>query len=118
MASTRNKNTKGDYCLQQRSIRQQREHIEYVHGPFGTAYDPALPCLGFNPSHMPAATFSKNPVEIESSLFGINSTNLETPKPNTIAHLKKLPQKDFFDRLPMIMPHNLVIENNQRPLRS
>ena len=41
MASTRNNNTKGNYCLQQRSIRMQREHLEYVHGATGTAYDPS-----------------------------------------------------------------------------
>ena len=71
MASTRNNNTKGNYCLQQRSIRMQREHIEYVNGPTGTAYDTALPCLGFNPSHMPASAFSRNPVEIESLFLAL-----------------------------------------------
>ena len=114
MASTRNNNTKGDYCLRQRSIKQQRDHIEYVNGPSGSAYDPALPCLGFNPSHMPAATFSKNPVEIESSLFGINSTNLVNPAPAVVPQLKTLRETKFFDRMPLVMPLDLVIPNNQR----
>ena len=56
---------------------------------------------------MSREALSTNPVEIESALFGINSTNLVDPKPNTIAHLKSLPKKEFFDRLPMLMPKDL-----------
>ena len=99
MASTRNNNTTGNYCLQQRSIRMQREHLEYVHGATGTAYDPALPCLGFNPTHMPASTFSKNPVEIESSLFGI----------------KTVKERAWFATPQLIMPKDLVVSTQQRP---
>ena len=115
MASTRNNNTKGNYCLQQRSIRMQREHIEYVNGPTGTAYDTALPCLGFNPSHMPASAFSRNPVEIESSLFGINSTNLVDPQPEPCPMLKTVPEKAWFATPELIMPKELVVSTRQRP---
>ena len=115
MASTRNKNTKGDYCLQQRSYQTALGHVEYQHGPFGSAYNPALPCLGFNPSHMPASTFSKNPVEIESSLFGINSTNLVDPQPEPCPLLTKVQEKAWFSTPELIMPKNLVVSTIQRP---
>jgi len=115
MASTRNNNTPGNYCLQQRSYKQSRSHVEYVNGPSGVAYKNALPCLGFNPSHMPASAFSCNPVEIESSLFGINSTNLVDPQPDVVPQLKHVNEQAYFKTSPLIMPKDLVVLKNQRP---
>ena len=78
MASTRNNNTRGDYCLQQKSIMEQRNYLDYKYGAFGRAYNNAIPTFGITPSHMPREAFSYNSVQIESALFGINSTNLAT----------------------------------------
>ena len=64
---------------------------------------------------MPRDTLSNNSVEIESALFGINSTNLVEPQPDINPKLKTIPMKQFFQRTPLIMPKPLVIENNQRP---
>ena len=89
MASTRNNNTPNDYCLQQRSYKDASKYNEYVNSQVGRAYNNALPCMGIMPSHMPREAFSKNSVEIESSLFGINSTNLVNPQQPVIPHLKR-----------------------------
>ena len=115
MASTRNKNTPEDYCLQQRSYKNSIEHIKYKHGAFGSAYNNAQPCLGFNASHMPWTALSHNPVEIESSLFGINANNLVNPQPKVEPQLKSLPMKNYFDRQELIMPEKLVVSKTQRP---
>lgn len=115
MASTRNKNTKSDYCLQQRSYQSSRNYINYNYSQYGHAYDPAIPCVGYMPSHMPRDTLSSNPVEIESALFGINSTNLVEAQEPIIPKLRTVPMKQYFQRVPLIMPKSLVIENNQRP---
>ena len=115
MASTRNNNTPNDYCLQQRSYTDSLKYNEYKYASVGRAYDNAIPCVGITPSHMPREAFSHNSVEIESSLFGINSTNLVNPQAPVEPKLKKLPEKSFFERLPMYMPEPLVIERNQRP---
>lgn len=115
MTSTRNNNTKSDYCLQQRSYQSARLYMDYKHSTYGHAYDPAIPCVGYMPSHMPRNTLSHNPVEIESSLFGINSNNLVNPQPPPRPELKTVPMKAFFQRTPLIMPKPLVMENNQRP---
>ena len=64
---------------------------------------------------MPREAFSHNSVEIESSLFGINATNLVNPQAPVQPKLKQLPEKSFFERLPMYMPEPLVVERNQRP---
>ena len=115
MASTRNINTPSDYCLQQRSYKDSLKYNEYENSQAGRAYHNALPCMGITPSHMPREAFSKNSVEIESSLFGINSTNLVTPQQPVVPHLKTLPEVSYFERLPMYMPEHLVVETDQRP---
>ena len=111
MASTRNKNTSSDYCLEQKQNRQIFGYTEYNHSQYGAAYKNALPTVGITPSHMPREAFSKNSVDIESALFGINSTNLVTPQPK----LTQLPELAYFERIPFILPNPLVVENKQRP---
>lgn len=116
MASTRNKNTTGNYILEQRSLDLAREYDLYKNAPNGPAYDPALPEFGFNPSTMGRDNFAYNSIDIETALFGISSTNLVNPQPRVEPELKRLPEIKYFDRLPkLIMPMPLVIENNQRP---
>lgn len=118
MASTRSRNTPGNYKLEQTINKSSSNYDLYKYSQHGPAYEPAIPSIGFFPNAMSREALSANPIEIESALFGINSTNLVEPKPNTIARLKSLPRKDFFNRTSMIMPDKLVIEDNQRPLRS
>ena len=115
MASTRNKNTSGNYILEQRNFSLARDYDSYQHSQYGKAYSNALPCLGFNPSHMPMQTFAHNPIEIEGALFGINSTNLVNPQAKVVPQQKTLPTIKYFDTTPLIMPNPLVIENKQRP---
>ena len=115
MASTRNKNTCSNYCLEQRILSQSLNYSEYRNGASGAAYAPALACVGIRPSQMPRDILSQNSVDIESALFGINSTNLvETQKP-VIPQLTTLPVVSFFGRMQLIMPDPLVVEKFQRP---
>ena len=115
MASTRNNNTSGDYCLQQRSYTDSLNYTEYKNSQVGRAYQNAIPCMGITPSHMPREAFSKNSVEIESSLFGINSTNLVNPQQPIVPELIKLPEVSYFKKIPMFIPEPLVVQKNQRP---
>ena len=115
MTSTRNINSSSDYCLQQASFRGMVRYMFYEHSQYGTCLDPAIPCVGYTPSHLPRDVLSHNPIEIESALFGINSSNLVSPQKPVQPYLKKLPSKQFFQRAPLIMPSPLIMENNQRP---
>jgi hypothetical protein len=115
MASTRNLNTRGNYNLEQQSNSLSRNYSSYLYNAQGRAYQPSIPTIGFMPNRMPRNTLSTNPIDIESLLFGINSTNLVTPQKPIKPQLKKIPTSVFFDRLPVHMPKPLVIENNQRP---
>ena len=87
----------------------------YVNSQVGQAYHTAVPCVGITRSHMPRDAFSYNPVEIETTLFGINSTNLVQPSKPACPELKQLQFVPFFDRQQVILPEPLVIEANQRP---
>ena len=115
MASTRNKNTPEDYCLEQRSLTQSRDYKLYEYGSNGRAYHTAIPCLGVTPSHMPRNTLSDNPVDIESALFGINSTNLVEPQKPVVPQLKTVPEVAYFERMALILPEEFVPLKNQRP---
>ena len=90
MTSTRDKNSQGNYSLEQKAMRTVRENLGYYNGPNGHAYKPALPEL-YNISRIPADVLSSNPTDIESSLWGINSNNLVLPMPKVVPHLKSLP---------------------------
>ena len=115
MASTQNKNTPNNYCIQQRQFALAKKYSLYKNGQQGQAYQPAIPCVGYMPSHMPRDTFSTNSVDIESALHGTNSTNLVNPQCCVTPELTPIPTRSFFERIPVIMPKPLVIENNQRP---
>ena len=116
MASTRNINTKGNYDMEQKQNTIRNNYENYKHSQYGMAYRSETPAVGILHGHMPRETLSKNPIEIESMLFGINSTNLVNPQQPPTPKLKKLPERKFFERPTLIMPLPLTIEDKQRPL--
>ena len=115
MTSTRNKNAPAEYCLQQKTYAMANDYNEYKYSCTGKAYDPALPVLGFNPTKMPWDTFANNPVDIESSLFGINSTNLVNPQKPVTPEVKKIKEKEFFKTKRLIMPERFIVSKYNRP---
>lgn len=113
MASTRNINTKNDYALEKRmnkNILDQRLFVNYGENPSPAHYD-----IGMTPSQMFAGHLSSNYVDVESTLRGIRSTNLEGPSFNATPNYKKLETRALFERTPMIMPDHLIHYNNERP---
>ena len=88
--------------FQQRQFKLANDYELYQNSSYGPAYDPAIPCVGYTPSHMARNTLSRNPIEIESALFGINSTNLVEPQKPVKPQLKTVPMKQFFQRAPLL----------------
>jgi hypothetical protein len=115
MTSTRNNNTIGNYCLQLKAISAQSQHREFTNGPSGAAHNPGIPLIGSLPSKMPPTLFSKNPVEIESSLFGIGSTNLVCPSLPVTPYLTTVPTKQFFKMPRLIAESKCLDYGPQRP---
>ena len=117
MSSTREINDPSRFCQEQKSLYDTHTHVmwKYRTIPFHSSY----PTAGIN---MPAMKngfvnniLSNNACDIESSLFGIGSSNLVNKKPNVVPKLNKLDNAQFFDRLNVSMPVPLVIEKEQRP---
>lgn len=115
MASTRNKNTPGNYCLDQRQNVGIESWQLYTNGANGYAYDTKLAGVGLNQGQMPWNTLSHNPADIESFLFGINSTNLVNPAPPLTPHFKSLSSVNLFEKKPVLMPVPQAIPKFQRP---
>lgn len=115
MASTRNKNMPNEYCLFKRNNEDIVNNRLTKSRRF--ANKSAIPCAGINVGHMPNEVLSHNATDIESRLYGINSTNLVQPERPLTPELKNLPSIAFFDRPKVFLPEPLVIEKNQRPHR-
>lgn len=115
MASTRNKNTPGNYCLEQKQNIGIESWQLYKNGANGYAYDTRLPGNGLNPGQLPWYTLSNNPADIESFLLGINSTNLVNPAPPLTPELKCLQTANVFKTKQVIMPVPQAIPKYQRP---
>jgi hypothetical protein len=114
MTSTRDKNSSGNYCLEQRALENIRNNLAYINAPNGHAANTALP-ESYLGGRMPPDNLSYNPTDIENVLFGIGSTNLVTPKADVLPLLKTLPEVSFFEREKVIMPEKVYPDNNQRP---
>ena len=116
MTSTRNKNTALNYKLEQEKLNNMRDYPNYLHSSSGRPFQECIPSVGYTPSHMCRNSLSNNPIDIESSLYGISSSNLVNPCNPVNPSLRNLEFKDYFDRpQSVIMPYPHVYNNNERP---
>lgn len=115
MASTRNRNTSGNYCLEQKQYRQFEDYTLYPNSQYGAAYNTRLPGNGLLPGQMPWNKLSYNAPDTESFLFGINSTNLVNPAPCFVPEIVQLSSANIYQKEAIFMPEPLVVEKNQRP---
>ena len=114
MASTRNRNTAIDYKLEQSVNRNILAQTTYIHARRPTTE--CIPTIGYMPSHMSRDALANNPIDIESTLYGIGATNLVQPCVAVEPSLKPIEFKDFFERRnAVIMPYPLIFNQGQRP---
>jgi len=115
MASTRNKNTPGNYSIEQLQYKNSSNYTLYPNSQYGIAYNTLLPGNGLLPGQIPSNKLSYNAVDTESFLFGINSTNLVNPAPCFVPEIAKLETSNIYEKNTIFMPEPLVINKNQRP---
>ena len=111
MASTRSKNTPGNYSNEQSAFTK---YVQYntIHESVGEVYHPGNGLMGLKcPSHV----LSMNAPDVESALFGIGSTNLVQPNTPTVPSFTPLKHLSIVDRPILIMPKPLVLDTNARP---
>ena len=116
MASTRNKNTSGNYCLEQKQYSESSGYTLYPNSQYGTAYDTRLAGNGLNPGQVPWNKLSSNAADIESFLFGVNSSNLVNPAPIFSPELTKHEFVNIYEKTPVYIPEPLVVQKSHRPL--
>lgn len=114
MTSTSNKNTREDYCIQQKQFERNMDYNLYKFSQFGMSYSPAIPnkCVGIPSFSMNER--ATNSIDVESELKGIGSTNLVKPRARFVPNPHILPNICFFDQPSTTLPKPLVIEKNQR----
>jgi len=113
MASTRNKNTPGNYALEVKMDKDNQKYTLFPHSQYGEAYHTRLPGNGLLGAKLYMNKLSHNPIEIESFLFGINTTNLVNPAAPLVPDLKSLETTDIYKNKPVVMPIPLVIEKSR-----
>jgi hypothetical protein len=116
MSSTQNINTPGNYLLEQKQYKDNENYTLYPNSQYGAAFNTRLPGNGVNPGQIPWDQLSHNAVQIESFLFGVNSTNLvNLHQPILVPKLKMLDTANFFEKTPTLIPEPLTVEKGQRP---
>jgi hypothetical protein len=115
MASTRNKNTKGNYDLEQRSLQNHSEYLTYIHSQSGRPTQTMFPGNGLLQGRIAPTELSRNTCDIESFLYGIGSTNLVTPLSETNVEILKLKSLDIAKRIQLFVPDPIVVRNDERP---
>jgi len=116
MASTRNRNDKGNYALEQ---LQNQESITYnTYKNYGVANTNHFAGDGLIMGRMGNDTLAYNATDIESFLRGTGVTNLVGPSFTVQPEVKKIDSLAIMNKLPLIMPEPLKMENLQRPLPS
>jgi hypothetical protein len=117
MASTRSKNTPGDYELEQRTFQLGHNYLSYEHSPYYAVqqhtYLPGQGLIGMKASNQ---VLAGNGCDIESQLFGIGSTNLVNPVLPVSPQIYTLRSLDIANKVPLVMPDSFKPLENQRPL--
>ena len=113
MASTRNKNTRNDYELELNKSIHTQEYL--LAGDYAQPTTTTCPGNGLGGAHIPRSQMSHNPIDIETFLFGIGSSDLTKDAPILDASLKCLPTTDIFAKAPTVVSEKFVSNTTQRP---
>jgi hypothetical protein len=113
MTSTRNRNTAGDYFIEQGLNRQFLDYNTYQGHIINR--ETYLPGLGLKPARLPMQ-LQCDLWDIESELRGIGSTNLVEPKTTTLLPPRPSGMKslNIHDSAPVVIPKPLKIPANAR----
>lgn len=114
MASTRSKNTPGNFYLKQQSTQHGASYV--TDRQYAYPQQVLMAGTGVLQGYMGNAVLAQNPQDIESFLFGIGANNLITPAASPFqAQVVDHSSLTILDRrVPLVMPADLVVPNDQR----
>lgn len=114
MASTRNRNTPGDYTLEK---KQFNDSFKYnTSKEYGQPVKSYLPGHGLLAAKTCRNALSKNACDIESTLFGIGANNLENPKPPCKPQLNELSSLYIAEKPTVFVVEPRSADPTQRPM--
>jgi hypothetical protein len=113
MASTRRINNPADYQIEKLSNQKNVDYLTTKE--YGAAKGTYYPGQGLLQGKLGMESISNNQIDIESSLYGIGSSNLENPRAPVTPNIYPLKSLDISEKKRLIMPKPLIIEANQRP---
>tara|TARA_Y100000389_G_scaffold172518_1_gene180983 strand:- start:3699 stop:4049 length:351 start_codon:yes stop_codon:yes gene_type:complete len=112
MTSTRNNNTNINYKTQQ--LQDENYINNHMYLGYHLPNKEILPEIGPVSSRRSQNSLSNNFIDIESSLFGINSTNLVNPQKPINPQLKNIPLQPYFYRPNYtIIPNPFIVDENR-----
>lgn len=114
MSSTRNNNSQAEYKLQTSMNHYIDNYPLYKHSTVPTI--PRFAGNGLLPCKMGRNELSFESCDVESYLFGINSTNLVNPRAEHIPQFKQLQSLNIYKRGELVMPEPNIFSYNERPL--
>jgi hypothetical protein len=118
MTSTSKRNYNGNYDAEQRQFQDHLAYQQYIHNSNGQAYTNNLPGIGLLPGQIYSANLSHNNIDVESFLRGIGSANLVNPELSSLnikPDLISLASLNIHEKLPVILPKDIIVEQNVRP---
>ena len=117
MASTRSRNTPGNYVSEQQINNLQNDYFSFdksaFYGIVPSTYFPGQGLVGMKTAGMNLAS---NSADIESQLFGIGSTNLVTPLMPIAPDVYQLNSLNIAYKAPVIVPREFIPIPNQRAM--
>jgi hypothetical protein len=115
MASTRNRNTPGNYYAEQFGNQTQSQYSSYDTASYYAipteTHFPGDGLVGMKTAHR---NLSQNYSDVESYLFGIGSTNLVSPKSDPTPEINQMKSLNMINKTPLVMPETLTTQGNQR----
>jgi hypothetical protein len=115
MASTRNRNSQGDYRLEMNAY--DKFCMNKTDEAFATPQETMFSGNGLLPGNVNGSKLSRNYCDIESQLFGIGATNLVEPLPEFTPEINQLRSLNVAERIPTIVPEPFTHDTRQRPFR-
>jgi hypothetical protein len=115
MASTRNINTPGDYKMKNDMYNYKLNYLTNKKNMYGTPNDTYFAGNGLLMGRIASENLANNYCDIESTLFGIGSTNLVNPLPDVKPDIIPIKNLSIIERNKIVMPEPFNINENQRP---
>lgn len=117
MASTRSRNTPGNYESEQQINNLQNDYMSFEKASFyGTVPATYFPGQGLVGMKTAGLNLASNSADIESQLFGIGSTNLVLPRAPVAPDVYQLKSLNVAYKAPVVVIAGFAPTPNQRAM--